>query len=128
MPYPEEARMLALDHIAAIREKTVCAHCAGQPIEWHNIEHEVKGNRRVSRLAALGFPIHVIDKEIASCVPLCRSCHMKEDGRTTQLQANRPRQKGDSSPPQACKDCGELAKPMRRGLCRRCYDAYRGPR
>ncbi len=121
MAYDSASKAAAKAHVAAIRARTVCAACGGQPIEWHNEEHLKKTNRRIAHLVALGFPIPVIDAEIAACEALCRSCHMKHDGRTARLNENKPFKKGvvyvGERP---CSRCGVPSKPLRRGLCNTC--------
>jgi len=125
MSYGEAARQAAKQHVAEIRAATFCEGCGGQPIEWHSESHETRSNRRVAHLVALGFPLSVIDAEIAQCQALCRSCHMKLDGRLAALQAAKPRQKGRVFDPKPCIQCGKLAKPLRKGLCNRCNQARR---
>lgn len=120
MPYDEEAKRLAREYVDATRASTYCAHCGGQPIEWHHDDHLTNENQRVARLTALGFPIERIRQEIEKCTPLCRSCHMREDGRLEALQAARPYQKDYSAPPKPCINCGKPAKPLRKGLCNAC--------
>jgi len=125
MPYSQSAKLAAKTHVAAIRAVTQCAQCGKQPIEWHSEDHLTNTNRRVAHLVALGFPISVIDAEIAVCTALCRSCHMAEDGRLIGLTAFRPLHKGTSLPPKPCTECGRSAKPLRRGLCNRCNHRLR---
>lgn len=121
MAYDAEAKTAAKLHVAAIRARTVCSQCGGQPIEWHHEDHVVKTNRRVAHLVALGFPIPVIDEEIYKCEAVCRSCHMKEDGRAAALTANRPYKKGQTYVGLLpCANCSQLAKPLRKGLCNAC--------
>jgi hypothetical protein len=70
-------------YVAEVNDKTVCAHCGAQPIEWHNPEH-VELNReafRIGNMASTGRPIPSIQAEMGRCTPLCRLCHMIEDGR-----------------------------------------------
>ncbi len=90
MPYAQKHRLAARAHVDAIRARTFCTKCSGQPIEWHSDAHLLNTNRRIAHLVALGFPIPVIDAEIAKCEPLCRSCHMRIDGRTAALLAACP--------------------------------------
>lgn len=102
---------------------TVCAHCGGGPIEWHAEYHVTKPNARVHSLAAQGASIARIEAELERCVPLCRSCHMKEDGRLAALHRNKPRQKGVVLVgPRPCSECGRPFKPLRRGKCWTCYE------
>jgi hypothetical protein len=119
----QQRKAAAKAHVREIRKVTVCATCGAQPVDWHSPEHEKTGKAwmRVSALAAVGFAIHRIDTEIAACTPLCRSCHMKEDGRLDRLM----RASHTIKPPKPCIVCTELAKPLRKGLCSRCYDRKR---
>lgn len=126
MPYDKAEKLAAKIHVNAIRQQTKCEHCGNQPIEWHHESHLVFTNRRIAHLVALGFPIPVIDAEIAKCEALCRRCHMVEDGRINELRANCPNQKGAILVPEApCQRCGVLSKPTRKGKCRKCYDGIR---
>ena len=126
MPYDAVSKAEAKKVVRKIRAKTKCERCGGQPIEWHRECHIENSNWRVSHLVALGFPIKRILDEIKECNALCRSCHMKEDGRLEKLQNNKPRQKGKVYVgPKPCVDCGKLAKPLRRGLCNRCNHRQR---
>lgn len=121
MPYTAESKRLAKEHVSNLRANTFCCHCGNQPIEYHNEEHEQDSNRRVAHLVALGFPIARINKEIASCRAVCRSCHMLEDGRIKRLQEVKPRQKGKILVKEKpCIRCGTLYKPLRKGLCNKC--------
>jgi hypothetical protein len=75
--------------IAEVNARTVCAHCGAQPIEWHNPEH-VEQNRqdyRISRLVQQPRSIEAIKAEMERCTPLCRRCHMAEDGRLRSFSA-----------------------------------------
>ena len=76
-------RALARAFVKDVNAKTVCAHCGAQPIEWHNPEHVEKGRQayRISRLVQAPRTITVIRAEMDRCTPLCRRCHMAEDGR-----------------------------------------------
>ena len=123
MPYDQEAKNLASSYVATIRNKTYCEICGKQPVEWHNPEHELYENRRISHLVSLGFPIQIIDKEIENSQALCRSCHIKADGRMVELQKNHPRRKGQTyTDPKSCTKCGKISKPTWNGMCRSCYD------
>ena len=126
MPYSLENKTLAKEFLKGIRACTVCKKCGQQPVDFHREEHEIDGNLRVSRMAARGHPIEMIQVEIDKCEALCRSCHMKEDGRLDTLSLNKPRQKGMVFiGPVPCVVCGTPAKPTRKGKCRRCYDEIR---
>lgn len=55
---------------------------------------------------------------------VCRSCHMAVDGRTAKL-AEYSRQNNHPLPPKPCEQCNREYKPLRRGLCSKCYDRKR---
>ena len=124
-------RIRARNHtyVDQCRAETVCAHCGAQPIEWHHPDHELPGGHR-SRVCHLRNSLHSLKRiaaEIARCTPYCRRCHMREDGRLVRLSATRPFKLGDTEPPKPCVECHRLARPLRRGLCGRCYDRQRRP-
>lgn len=125
MPYQAQDKQLAKEYVDDRRQHTFCELCGRQPIEWHNKEHEVKENRRVSSLVALGFPLHVIQEEIDKCNAYCRLCHMKQDGRLAALRSSCPYKKGQKEPPKICWVCNEPAKPMRHGRCNRCSKRFK---
>lgn len=60
---------------------------------------------------------------------LCRSCHMKEDGRGHRLTEHSKRRKLNRQVnPRPCKPCAQCArevKQLRRGLCISCYERSR---
>lgn len=110
--------------VAEVNAHTVCAHCGGQPVEWHNPDH-VSLNRQNFRISILvtHVGIEAIRAEMARCTPLCRRCHMQEDGRMQRFlvigeSVRLP--KGTVLPPKPCSECGRPYKPMRRGLCSSC--------
>lgn len=119
-------RELARDFVLTKNARTVCAHCGRQPIEWHNRDH-VEQNRedfRISALVRRGATISDIQDEMERCTPLCRRCHMQEDGRLQNNLANGRLTK----PPRFCSTCAEqVTKPLRRGLCGRCYSRQYRP-
>ena len=113
--------------VAALNPRTMCAHCGAQPIEWHNPEH-VEQNRqrfRISTMAGKGASIEAIQAELDRCTPLCRRCHMAEDGRLKALDQYRSMPKvmpkRGRQPAQPCTQCERLYKPLRCGLCAACY-------
>jgi hypothetical protein len=118
-------REMARDHVNQIKETLICASCGTPnyiaPVEFHNKEHDQYPGRRVSALVAQGRSRTIIDREIKRCTPLCRSCHMKLDGRTEALHKVTPHQKGYRKPVERCRFCNELYKPLRKGLCNSCY-------
>ncbi len=130
MPYldPKEGRSRIrarnVAFVAKINARTVCAHCGAQPVEWHNPEH-VELGRKLFRIGHLvgGASLKSIETEMARCTPLCRRCHMREDGRMRGFMVQATRAK--TQPPKPCRECGELAKPLRRGFCARCDDRRR---
>ena len=123
-------------YVARLRITTPCAHCGEGPIEYHHVDHLDKSNDRVSSLVAqsnLNRPSPVpwsrIAKEIAKCTPLCRSCHMKEDGRLEALHKAAPQQKGQIYvEPSPCSCCHRIYKPLRKGMCTGCYNHHTGLR
>ena len=52
---------------------------------------------------------------------VCRSCHMKIDGRLARFIATTVPVK----PAEECSNCRELAKPLRKGLCHKCNEYQR---
>ena len=111
--------------VAEVNARTVCAHCGARPIEWHNPEH-VELNlplKRICVLARSTASIATIQAELARCTPLCRRCHMREDGRLSEFMVQARRSK--TQPPKPCQQCGQLAKPLRHGLCGLCADRAR---
>lgn len=120
-------------YVENLRNETPCAHCGKSPIEYHHPDHPEKENDRVSSLVAQSNPSRPspvkwsrIAEEIARCIPLCRSCHMKEDGRLETLLASAPYKKGQIYvPPAPCLICAKVVKPLRRGLCWGCSEQHR---
>lgn len=114
-------------YMAELKSKMVCAHCGGQPVEWHNPEHVQAGRQRfrIGNMVGRGQAIETIEAEIARCIPLCRRCHMTEDGRLKVLVSHR--RVGSTSRPtlvvplRPCVQCERLYKPLRLGLCASCY-------
>lgn len=121
MPGKAAYRARAQAFVAEVNARTFCAHCGAQPIEWHNPDHVALGRQkyRIGEMAAAGYSTRKIEAEMVACTPLCRRCHMAEDGRLEAFADNRPR--FTPQPPKPCADCGELYKPLRRGQCNRCY-------
>lgn len=79
----------ATAYVDAINAEAFCTQCGAQPVEWHNPEH-VELNRqgyRIGRMRSTGASIQKIEAELARCTPLCRRCHMAEDGRLTRFVA-----------------------------------------
>jgi hypothetical protein len=66
-------------HIKAVRERLTCAHCGSTPVEFHRPEHKYKKYRQLSRMATGNWSTAEIDREIALCTPLCRTCHVRAD-------------------------------------------------
>jgi hypothetical protein len=126
VPSREERRVVATLFVDAVNARTVCAHCGAQPVEWHREEHVAKPNARISSLRTQGASLQRIRAEMDLCTPLCRPCHMIEDGRLDALRAAAPYQKGQTYvPPEPCIDCGRPFKPLRRGRCWSCSERVR---
>lgn len=121
----DERRARNVAFVAEVNARTFCAHCGAQPIEWHNPDHVALGLQlhRIGEMARRAYAIETIRAEMARCTPLCRRCHMAEDGRLQQfVTAGGSRMpKGSSLPPKPCTECARLSKPLRRGLCGACY-------
>lgn len=69
-----------INYVTEKRNATVCAHCGKQPIEWHDPDGTHTSTRpykQVGFLTHSHVSIATIDTEIARCVPLCKSCHLK---------------------------------------------------
>jgi hypothetical protein len=64
------------------------------------------------------------NNDVSNIQYLCRACHMKIDGRAAELSArsSAPRPIQDPKP---CDNCASLYKPLRKGLCSRCYAKQR---
>lgn len=120
----ERARARNQVFIAEINARTVCAHCGAQPVEWHNPEHvELKREHyRIGFLVSNGAPLAAIEAELPRCTPLCRPCHMREDGRLAAFRRNRGTRPRNTDP---CADCGQPYSPLRRGLCHACNEYQR---
>ena len=111
--------------VASIRDIIPCRICGKMPIEWHNPEHDGHSHRRISSLVNRGSYISVLE-EIRKSIPLCRSCHMKEDGRLAELKKNQPHKQGKIYVgKQPCVCCSKNSKPLRNGLCYNCYEKHR---
>jgi hypothetical protein len=111
--------------IEEINARTVCAHCGVQPIEWHNPEHVLPGRAlyRISHMVRTIRAIAAIRAELDRCTPLCRRCHMKEDGRMSVFLVQA--RKSKTQPPKPCIECHQPAKPLRRQRCEQCYERHR---
>lgn len=128
MPYSHANRIVARIFVDFVNALTSCAHCGAQPVEWHNPDHVEKNRRhfRIKSMAAAGFPINRIILEMGDCTPLCRRCHMIEDGRMERFKtAGQEAVQRLVKDPAPCIRCQKPSKPMRRGMCRRCYDGLR---
>jgi len=79
---------------------------------------EVCGSKAKDRHHADGNPGNNCEENI---MRLCRSCHMKIDGRMDKFR----KLKTIVKPPKNCTNCGKLAKPLRKGLCHCCNEYYR---
>jgi hypothetical protein len=121
---PSKPTMAAKTYVAEVNARTVCAHCGAQPIEWHNPDHVALNRQkfRINTMVTCGASTERIQAEMDACTPLCRRCHMKEDGRLRLfVEARGSRlEKGTQLPSKPCAECHRLAKPLRRGLCAAC--------
>lgn len=110
--------------VAEVNARTFCAHCGAQPIEWHNPEH-VDLNRqsfRISSLVVQGRSIDVIQAEMGRCTPLCRRCHMREDGRLRALvESGRTSREARTAPIGPCVVCGRVPRRIVKSMCLSCY-------
>jgi hypothetical protein len=110
-------RAIATEYVNLVAVSTGCARCGGIPIEWHREHHPKHPNSRVSSLRTQGASIERIQREMDSCIPLCRTCHMNEDGRLAALHAAKPRQKGAViTRPSPCLCCARPTKPFGRDV------------
>lgn len=118
-------RVAARAFVKEVNARTVCAHCGAQPVEWHNPDHVALNRRdyRIGRMVGIGRSIEKIQAEMSACTPLCRRCHMREDGRLKRFVESGGSRfaRGTSLPPKPCSECGKLAKPLARGCCKGCY-------
>jgi hypothetical protein len=89
-----------------------CADCGvtGVLIDRHHIDGNTLNNQREN----IAF--------------LCRRCHMVRDGRLAEA-AGRAAAVAQlaRTEPSPCRQCARVAKPLRGGLCSRCYDRKRKP-
>lgn len=125
-----ETRAIATEWLREYEATVYCAECGAQPVEWHNEEHPDRPNDRVSSLRTQGASIERIKVEIDRCVPLCRSCHMRIDGRTAALHEAKPQQPGSRFVPDTrpCSCCNRPTKVVRNGMCSTCYNHHSGLR
>jgi deoxycytidylate deaminase len=127
--YRARRRAVATAYVDEVNSRTVCSRCGAQPVEWHHPDHPSEPNARVSSLRTQGASVERIQREIERCTPLCRTCHMEEDGRMDALRGAGPRKKGQVYvEPSPCDDCGRPTKPTRRGRCNHCYLKFMGIR
>jgi hypothetical protein len=108
--------------IDEIRSQTVCAHCGAQPIDWHNPQHVLEPGRRLGNMRSHGLQARL--HEIARCVPLCRPCHMREDGRLASMQNEgiwRFHRKATHCPAGHAYDEGNTSIVAGRRRCRACH-------
>lgn len=85
-----------------------CQRCDGKATERHHVDDNTANN------------------SLENIRILCRRCHMIEDGRLDKLlMFSKTRIK---KPPTPCNECGRLYKPLRKGICSRCYDRKRPSR
>lgn len=127
-PQKTAAKARARAYMKQVRANTPCVRCGVlKPVDFHNHEHVQDDSRRIAHMAARGASIPALQAEIAKCTPLCRRCHMREDGRMLRLAESHPLKKGMLLVgPSPCTRCGIPAKPLRKGLCNRCNHRARG--
>lgn len=123
-----ERRVRNRQIVDEVRSRTVCVLCGAQPIDWHRPEHDEHPDWRVPYLVSHPNSVERILAEIEACTPLCRRCHMTEDGRMERWQERNRSRKGSRKAPKPCAKCSVPTNPARRGMCRRCYDAARSAR
>jgi hypothetical protein len=111
---------------ANVMALTTCIRCDGKPVDWHSPDHALGLRRRVNKMVSVGFSVAAITAEMEKCTPLCRSCHMKEDGRLDELLKNgaAATARRRMQPPKSCAECERRSKPLRHGLCGRCYTRH----
>lgn len=114
-------------YVAARREETVCARCGAQPIDWHGEHHHAQPKRRLFEMANHDYALQTIADEIARCTPLCRRCHMAEDGRMQRFVEAGMGWRSVPKAVQPCQQCQRLYKPLRHNLCARCYERQYRP-
>ena len=124
-----ETRKRNRAYVSEINARTVCAHCGSQPVEWHNPDHAKQGkdHQRIARLIGKCRSIAFIQAEIDRCTPLCRRCHMAEDGRLESFRAQAKAQER-RKPPRPCVECSRLVTVTRHGRCSRCDGSLRRAR
>lgn len=83
---------------------TICETCGASPAERHHIDGNT-GNNQVTNIQIL-----------------CRRCHMEIDGRLAIFVSHRV---DNRAPPKPCTNCRRPSKPLRRGLCKACYEYER---
>jgi hypothetical protein len=59
------------------------------------------------------------NNDFSNIARLCRSCHMRVDGRTEALIRN-AQVANAARPPEPCRVCGKPSKPLSKGRCHRC--------
>lgn len=95
-------------HRATGSVSAICEHkdCVADALDRHHIDGD-PGNHRPENIRLL-----------------CRYHHMKEDGRLEKARSLcRENAKKNQKPPQPCRICETVTKPLRRGRCHAC-DMY----
>jgi len=125
--YDPECVAASCKFVDELRARTFCAKCGKQPIEWHH-KNPAPGDRWIAHLRIQGATIRRIEEELLKCEPLCRKCHMGDDGRLQRLTTNpiQPRKKGQTYvEAKPCVICKTVVKITRGDKCRSCYDGIR---
>lgn len=86
-----------------------CKSCGAKATDRHHIDGDTSNN------------------SAENIMKLCRRCHMRIDGRGKKMAEwslinNQPQ------PPKPCSSCGTDYKPLRRGMCSKCYEKLRSAR
>lgn len=83
----------------------LCEHCQiSKAVDRHHIDGNTGNNNR------------------SNIMFLCRSCHMKIDGRMTQFVNSK---RNSEKPIETCLYCGKPARPARKGRCHACNERFR---
>jgi len=84
----------------------VCSACGAPATDRHHIDGNPTNN------------------DLSNVTGLCRRCHMAADGRLEKIRASDVGRK--PFPPRPCASCSNpVLGPLRRGMCRHCYDIRR---
>jgi hypothetical protein len=101
-PRPTNAEIQGRKKAARVVPGPLPACECGRPSERHHKDGDCTNN------------------DITNIELVCRSCHMKRDGRMTNLKRG-----GPVLPARPCRQCGKPYKPLRKGLCHACNERAR---